>query len=225
MTGGTPRFAYDLLRAPLHRPAHLTQIPVQIQPAVLRDDALDLRMLRRSSHDRRSVHEPVVFRRLHVPDGLVGVEKSRIPELTPEILAGIEQSVADTAFVPALAAVEHAVHIDADYPSESRADRTHPAGAVERKVGCRSAVRLSDPREQKAQQSVQLAAGPDGGTSVAPESALIDDDCRRQVPDQVDIRLQMLRKPAPQESGIGLVHLPLGFCRDGIEDDARLAGT
>ena len=93
------------------------------------------------------------------------------------------------------------------------------AGAV---VG---AVLDPDSRIQQAEVVVDLGDRADGRTRVATRRLLVDRDRRGQTLDDIDVGLVHLAEELPRVCAERFDVAPLALCVDGVERQARLAGT
>lgn len=82
-----------------------------------------------------------------------------------------------------------------------------------------------DPGVEQPQGGIHVADGPHRGTGVAPKGVLVNDDRGGKGFDSFRLWFLILREPAPDISAVGLVHLALALCRNGVKHDAGFPGA
>src|SRR5688572_33353256 len=86
-------------------------------------------------------------------------------------------------------------------------------------------MRLPQPREQQAHDSVYVRDRPNRGVRTAAESLLVDDHRHAEVLDGVRFGLGVAREERANKEAEVLVKLALRLRRDRVEHDRRLSGA
>ena len=158
---------------------------------------------------------PLLFRILL--ERLFGVEESRLDEGVQIVAAHVECWKTDRAFFQGLALIDQCIDIDLGAAPEAFALGTHAHGIVERK---RQGVRnrgLSKTRKQDAQQRVDIGHRSQGRPRIPADALLIDNDCRREIREHVDVRLTIPWQKILHERRERLIEQTLGFRGDRVE--------
>ena len=160
-----------------------------------------------------------------VPVFFVQIKKTGAGVLLPVVVAHPEGRQVQHTLVPGFVRVDGAFNVQIQNFADAGAGFAHPVGVVEGEAGGGAGIGLPNSGVQQPQGGVHIADGAHGGTGVAPQPGLIHDDGGAEVVDALHLRLFKLGQPAPDEGGVGFVHLPLALGGDGVKDDAGFSGA